>query len=127
MGTASSGEYEGVAPGASLYSVRVLGNDGSGDVSDVIAGLDWVLQNAAGQEHPRGQPLLRQSVSKSRPTLDPLVQAAEAVWDAGVVVVCSAGNYGRDGDFSITSPGNSRKVITVGSVTDKGTGRRLHR
>ena len=53
---------------------------------------------------------------------DPLVQAVEEVWDAGIVVVCSAGNYGRDGNFSITSPGNSPKVITVGSITDKGTG-----
>ena len=42
--------------------------------------------------------------------------------DAGIVVVCSAGNYGRAGNFSVTSPGNSPKVITVGSLTDKGTG-----
>ena len=42
--------------------------------------------------------------------------------DAGFVVVASAGNYGRDGHFTITSPGNSRKVITVGSLTDSGTG-----
>ena len=50
------------------------------------------------------------------------MQAVEAVWDAGIVVVCSAGNYGRDGRGTITSPGNSRKVITVGSLTDSGTG-----
>ncbi|MCH7664936.1 MAG: S8 family serine peptidase [Acidobacteria bacterium] len=53
---------------------------------------------------------------------DPLVVAVEQVWDAGIVVVCSAGNYGRSGHFTITSPGNSRKVITVGSLTDSGTG-----
>ena len=57
--------------------------------------------------------------------IDPLVLAAEALWDSGVVVVCSAGNYGRDGHFTITSPGNSRKVITVGSITDAGTGNDL--
>ena len=58
-----------------------------------------------------------------RLTLDlPLQQAAEKALDAGVVVVCSAGNYGRDGNFTVTSPGNSPRVITVGSITDKGTG-----
>ena len=48
--------------------------------------------------------------------------AVDQLWDAGFVVVVSAGNYGRDGNFTITSPGNSRKVITVGSLTDSGTG-----
>ena len=38
----------------------------------------------------------------------------------GEVVVCSAGNTGRDGYGTITSPGNSRKVITVGSLTTWG-------
>jgi len=34
------------------------------------------------------------------------VLAAEAVWDAGVVPVTSAGNYGDKGNFTILSPGN---------------------
>ena len=63
---------------------------------------------------------LGKSVEESAAS-DPLVLATEDVWDAGLTVVCSAGNYGRDGHFTITSPGNSRKVITVGSVTDSGT------
>jgi serine protease AprX len=53
------------------------------------------------------------------------VKSAEVVWDAGIVVVASAGNYGRDGHFTITSPGNSRKVITIGSLTDNETGTNL--
>jgi serine protease AprX len=52
---------------------------------------------------------------------DPLVLAAERLWDAGIVVVCSAGNYGLNGYGTITSPGNSPKVITVGSLSDFGT------
>ena len=47
---------------------------------------------------------------------DPLVHAAEALWDAGVVVVASAGNYGKSGHYTVTSPGNARKVITVGAT-----------
>jgi serine protease AprX len=45
---------------------------------------------------------------------DELVRAVERVWDAGLVVVAAAGNNGPD-PMSITTPGISRKVITVGS------------
>jgi serine protease AprX len=45
----------------------------------------------------------------------------EELWDAGIVVVCSAGNRGRNGHVTITSPCNSRKVITVGATNDRDT------
>ena len=64
---------------------------------------------------------LGQAVSESNQT-DPLVLAAEALWDAGIVVVAAAGNDGENGNFTINSPGNSRKIITVGSLTYNGTG-----
>jgi hypothetical protein len=47
------------------------------------------------------------------------VQAVEDLWDAGIVVVCSAGNAGKDGHGTISSPCNSRKVITVGALNDR--------
>ncbi|PYQ08401.1 MAG: hypothetical protein DMF82_01455, partial [Acidobacteria bacterium] len=53
--------------------------------------------------------------------VDPLVQAVNELWDAGVVVVCAAGNSGRDGHGTVTSPCNSRKVITVGASNDRRT------
>ena len=59
--------------------------------------------------------------STSRPDVDPLVQAVDELWDAGIVVVCSAGNRGRDGHGTISSPCNSRKVITVGALNDRKT------
>ena len=49
------------------------------------------------------------------------MQAVDALWDAGVVVVCSAGNGGRLGHGTISSPCNSRKVITVGALNDRRT------
>ena len=88
---------------------------------DVIAALDWILVNGASHGIQVVNLSLGKAVEESV-VYDPLVKAAEAVWDAGFVVVASAGNYGRDGHFTITSPGNSRKVITVGSLTDNGTG-----
>jgi serine protease AprX len=58
---------------------------------------------------------------------DPLCRAVEAAWKAGIVVVASAGNAGRDdggrtqGYGTITSPGNDPYVITVGAMKTMGT------
>ncbi len=87
----------------------------------MIAALDWVLTNAASKGIQVVNLSLGKAVEESLVT-DPLVQAVNQVWDAGIVVVASAGNYGRGGNFSITSPANSPKIITVGSLTDSGTG-----
>ena len=60
-------------------------------------------------------------------TQDPLCQAVEQAWKAGIVVVVSAGNDGRDnsagtyGYWTIESPGNDPYVITVGAMNSKGT------
>ena len=100
--------------------MRVLDAAGTGYASDVIAGIDWVLENKDKYSIRVANFSLGQTVQESVAT-DPLVQAVEQLWDAGIVVVCSAGNNGRDGYFTITSPGNSPKVITVGSLTDTNT------
>ena len=118
--TSAQGGLAGIAPEASLVSVRVLDDSGRGQASDVLAGLQWVLDNkdALGIRvlnlslgHPVYEPAER----------DPLVQQVEALWSAGVVVVCSAGNAGRLGDGTITSPCNSRAVISVGALNDHNT------
>jgi serine protease AprX len=109
------GRMAGVAPQANLVSVRVLDGAGRGLTSDVLGGLQWILANKdqygirvvnLSLGHPIYEPA----------EIDPLVQAVDALWDAGVVVVCSAGNGGRDGYVTVTSPCNSRKVITVGAT-----------
>ncbi len=121
IGGISAGTYTGVANDASIHSVRVLDHEGKGVTSDVIAGLDWVLSNGETNKIRVVNLSLGKGIEESN-TTDPLVLAVEQVWDAGYVVVASAGNYGRDGNMTITSPGNSRKIITVGSLTDNGTG-----
>lgn len=116
-GAASNGLYTGVAPGADLVNVRVIEQGGAGLTSEVIAGIDWVIEN----KDTYGIRVMNLSLGHTiieSADVDPLVLAVEQAWDAGIVVVTSAGNYGRDGFFTITSPGNSRKVITVGSLTD---------
>ena len=116
--TTKKNEYLGVAPNTPIVSVRVLDSHGNGYASDVIAGLNLVRQ-IAGQHNVRVANLsLGTAVSESVQT-DPLVHAAEAVWDAGIAVVVSAGNFGEYGNFTVTSPGNSPKVITVGAFDYK--------
>ena len=112
--------YRGAAPRSSLVSVRVLDSNGAGKTSTVIAGLEWVVQNKARYNIrvvtlSLGHPIF-DSAAK-----DPLVQAVERAWQAGLVVVVSAGNHGRDGFFTVTSPGNSSRAITVGSITEWNT------
>src|SRR5947209_7597313 len=59
--------------------------------------------------------------------LDPLCQAVEAAWKAGIVVVVAAGNYGRDNSMltqgygTIAAPGNDPYVITVGAMSTNAT------
>ena len=60
-------------------------------------------------------------------TQDPLCQAVESAWKAGIVVVVAAGNYGRlsvngsNGYGTITAPGNDPFVITVGAMKSNGS------
>jgi serine protease AprX len=119
----SAYKYQGVATQAGIISLRVLDDQGRGSVSNLIAAMDWILDVGIPTYGIRVANLsLGKGVDEPQ-ALDPLVQAVDAVWDAGVAVVVSAGNYGQSGHYTITSPGNSRKVITVGSLTDHGSGK----
>ena len=118
----SAYKYQGASTRAGIVSLRVLDANGQGQVSDVIAALDWIVETGVATHGIRVVNLSLGKAVEEEQAQDPLVQAVNAVWDAGVVVVVSAGNYGASGAFTVTSPGNSRKVITVGSLTDNGSG-----
>ena len=120
-GYGSNGEFHGPASGGKILSLKVLDDNGQGSMSDVMAALDWLLQYGSYFDIRVANLSLGKSISESN-TTDPLVLAVEQLWDSGIVVAVAAGNYGREGYFSITSPANSRKVITVGSLTDSNTG-----
>ena len=115
----------GIAPGAKLVNVRVLGNDGSGWTSDVIDGIEWAIDH-------RDQYKIRIiNLSLGHPVMeswvtDPLDQAVLKATSAGIVVIASAGNAGKAADGTpilggITSPGNAPSAITVGAINTKGT------
>ena len=126
--------FMGIAPDAGLVDVRVLDQDGGSTVSTVVSGLQWVLKH---QKDDKKAPIRVVNLSLGHPvsesyTTDPICQAAEALWQAKIVVVCAAGNQGRTSGCtntpgldnegwgtaygSIQSPGNDPFVITVGAT-----------
>ena len=119
-------EYAGgIAPGAQLVNVRVLGADGSGLTSDVIAGLEWVVANRA-RYNIRVINLSVGHPATEACATDPLCEAVNQAVQAGIVVVVSAGNAGNTPDGrlvqgGISSPGNSPSAITVGALNTWGT------
>jgi serine protease AprX len=115
----------GIAPGAKLVNVRVLGNDGLGWTSDVIAGIEWAIKNRDRYNIRIINLSLGHAVTEPSVT-DPLDQAVFKATSAGIIVVASAGNSGKAANGapvlgSITSPGNSPYAITVGAMNTKGT------
>ncbi|MFJ1600289.1 S8 family serine peptidase [Streptomyces sp. NPDC088261] len=97
------GQTYGVAPKASLVSVRVLNCQGNGEDSAVIAALDWVAKNAV---RPA---VLNASLGSDKSVA--LNAAATALSDAGVLPVLSAGNDAKDACGA--SPGSADRVVTV--------------
>ena len=118
----------GIAPGAQLVNVRVLGDDGVGKTSDVIAGIDWVISNKTKYNIKIINLSLGHAVTEPVP-FDPLCAAVERAYRAGIIVIAAAGNAGKMPDGTpvlggIASPGNSPYAITVGATNTFGTASR---
>ena len=130
-GRSSAGQNAGVAPGASIVSLKVLDHTGVGKTSDVIAAIEWVIAARPRIRRPRHQPLDRAPGRRVVPVGSAEPRGAEAV-SRGFVVVTSAGNTGRTEDGAVQyggvlSPANDPSVITVGAVDTNGTARPLRR
>lgn len=125
VGGALSRYGAGSAPDARLIDVRVLGRNGMGMTSDVIAGINWAVANRSKYgirviTLALGHPVVEPSLT------DPLARAVARASAAGIVVVASAGNYGRTANGApvlggIASPGNSPYALTVGALDTFGT------
>ena len=128
-GSQSQGVFAGVAPSANLINLLVLDNNGSSTDSVVIAAIQRAIQLKSTYNIRVINLSLGRPVFESY-TQDPLCQAVEAAWKAGIVVVVAAGNQGRNnsagtnGYGTITAPGNDPYVITVGAMKTEGTASR---
>jgi serine protease AprX len=110
----AGGKYRGVAPEAQLYAAKVLHGDGSGYMSEVIAGLEWAVQ-----QHVKVINLSLGGVGPCDGT-DALSTACDAAVEAGVMVCVAAGNYGPVAS-SVGPPGCARRVLTVGACSNDDT------
>ena len=121
--------FKGIADGANLINLRVLDQNGAGTDSQVIAAIQTAIQLKSKYNIRVINLSLGRPVYESY-TLDPLCQAVEQAWKAGIVVVVAAGNDGRNnnagtnGYGTIAAPGNDPYVITVGAMNSMGTSSR---
>jgi serine protease AprX len=105
-GAASNGKYRGIAPEVGLIGVKVLGKDGSGNESDILAGIEYAADSNA------------QVISMSLGSDEHSQAICDAVSNAvkkGKIVICAAGNSGPNGS-TIGCPSDNKDAITVGAV-----------
>ncbi|WP_063786341.1 S8 family serine peptidase [Streptomyces acidiscabies] len=106
-GARSGGRYRGVAPGVRLLDGKVLADDGFGDTSGIVAGMQWAVD--------QGARVVNMSLgSPDSPGVDPL-EAAVARLSGKALFVVAAGNDG-DRPGTIATPGSAPAALTVGSV-----------
>jgi serine protease AprX len=119
-----NGGIKGIAPEAGILAIKVLDAGGGGETGRVRRALAWVLEKHRAY-HIR---ILNFSVGflpgAGNREQEQIIAMLEQLWDEGVVIVTAAGNNGpREG--SITVPGVSRKIITVGACDDENPGHSL--
>ena len=147
----SFGQKAGMAPGASIFALRVLGADGTGTVAGVLNALQWVLDHASDNHIKVVNLSFGMKPSGTLPDPDPLATmldpdhgdllaiATKKLVDANIFVVAAAGNVGqvdcanvahpkRDTSTNecdvwggITEPGTFPWVFTVGANSSKGS------
>ncbi|MEO5739686.1 MAG: S8 family peptidase, partial [Vicinamibacterales bacterium] len=113
--------YVGVAPSARLIGLKVLNAKGQGTTDNVIRAIEFAIANKSVLKIHVINLSLGHPIFEAAAT-DPLVQAVEHASRAGIMVVVSAGNFGRNrttgliGYAGIASPGNAPSGFSVGSV-----------
>jgi serine protease AprX len=121
-GSASNGKYKGIAPGATLYAIKIADGNGMAYESDVVVGLQWIYENHTAY-NIRVVNLSLNTITEQSYHESPLDAAVEILWFNGIVVVASAGNVDPDSPLRLynASPANDPFIITVGAADEMGT------
>jgi len=110
-GTVGSKTY-GVAKKAKIFGVKVMMDDGTGQDSDIVAGIEYVAQNVR-----QGKTVLSMSLGGGKTqTID---DACDAAVSSGVVIIVAAGNDGADACQD--SPAGASSVFAVGATDNTDT------
>ena len=114
-------DFLGMAPDARIVNVKAADTSGATDVSQVLAGIDWVVQ------HRTSNGLNIRVLNLSFGTdgvqdyqVDPLAYAVEVAWRKGIFVVVSAGNRGY-GSPKLNNPASDPYVLAVGASNPNNT------
>lgn len=99
----------GVAPDADIYAVKVLDKDGSGNLSDIIKGIDWAITN--------NMDIINLSLGTQTHSYA-LKQVVDKAYNNGIVVVAASGNDGNaDGiGETVDYPARYDSVIAVAAI-----------
>ena len=117
-----NGRRNGIAPNVDILPVAAFDSTGEATYADVIRGIDWIVANKD-LYNIRIINASFFSAPQSYYWEDPLNQAVMQAWQAGIVVVASAGNIPAAENHAMTigAPGNVPYIITVGGMTDNYT------
>jgi len=121
-GTHIAGILSEMAPGVELLVFKILDKNGNGTTETALKALDWIEKN-----HKKWNIKLLNFSMGYLPNANTVMQnrlinKLEELWEEGVAIVTAAGNNGPKAN-SITVPGVSKKVITVGSCDDEESGK----
>jgi serine protease AprX len=107
----------GIAPASNILSLKVLNRQGNGKAQHMIRCFQWLLKY---KDHYQIR-IVNISIGMEADTIKNasgrIIDWVERLWDAGLIVCIAGGNFGP-AKSSITIPGNSKKVITVGASDD---------
>ena len=111
--------FKGIAPDATIIPIKAFNTEDEANVLDVIEGIQWAVNH----RKRYNLKVLNLSISTSAElpyNIDPLNRALTAAWNAGLVVVVSAGNNGPAAG-TVTAPGNNPWLISVGAADFQDT------
>ena len=113
-GKMSNGLYKGMAPQCLMLPLKVLNSKGLGDSQIIIDGIQWIQNNYRKYNIKIVNISIGTEAFSCEDEQSDLVKAVDNLWELGITVIASAGNNGPE-YHTITTPGISRKIITVGA------------
>ena len=111
-------KYSGIDNISNIIVIKALDNNGETTTIKILEAMQWILEN----KEKYNISTVCMSFGSVYRNGDPLNEAAEILWNNGIVVVAAAGNSGPE-DGTIMSPGSSRRIITVGSLDNITNGK----
>eukprot|EP01041_Mallomonas_annulata_P002056 gene2056-4018_t len=112
------GKYAGVSPGANIYGIKVLDDQGAGEDTDVLDGLSYVYEWFLKNKSPPtvvSMSLGGSCLDYTECAEDLVVKSVEKLTAIGIVVVVAAGN--DNCDSCLQTPAYAASAITVGAIS----------